>query len=110
MSDETLDRADAQFVLLFELHQLWKSRHRAVVMQNFTENAGWLQAGEASQVYGCLRVTRATQNAAFLRPQGKDVTRLDEVVRPGAWPRDGADGGGTIVGTDAGRYSFRRVD
>ena len=66
ISDQALDRADAQLVLFLELHQLRQPRHRAVVVQDFAEHPGRLQAGHARQIDRRFGVAGAAQHAAFL--------------------------------------------
>ena len=81
MGDQALDRADAQAVLLAELHQLRQARHCAVVVQDLAEHAGRLQPGHARKIDRRFGVPGAPQHAAILRAQGKDVTWLHKVVR-----------------------------
>ncbi len=50
MRNQTLDRANAQTVFAFELHQLRQTRHCSIVVQNFAENAGWLQSGQPCEI------------------------------------------------------------
>src|SRR2546430_7682676 len=71
VSDQTLNRADTQSVLLAKLHQLWQPRHRSVVMQNFTKHTHWLQTGHSRKINGRFRMPGATQHAAILRSQWK---------------------------------------
>ena len=79
--DQALNRADAQLVFFPELHQLGQARHRSVVVQDFAKHAGRLQARHPRQIDRRFGVTRAAQDAAFFRPQGEDMARLDKIVR-----------------------------
>ena len=60
-------------------HELRQARHGAVVVQDFAENTGGLQTGEAREIDRGFGVTRAAEDTTFLRAQRKDVTRLDEI-------------------------------
>src|SRR5256885_17212167 len=71
VSDQTLNRADTQSVLLAKLHQLWQPRHRSVVMQNFTKHARRLQPGQARKIDSRFRMPSPTQHAAILGSQWK---------------------------------------
>lgn len=81
MRDQTLDRADPQLVFLFELHQLRETCHRAVVVQDFAKHAGRLQPRHPREINRRFSVASPAQDATFLRAQGENVTRLDEVLR-----------------------------
>ena len=81
MGDQALDRADPQLVFFLELHQLRQTRHRSVVVQDFAEHTGRLQARQPRQIDCRLRMTGAPQNAAFLRAQRENVTRLHKILR-----------------------------
>ena len=110
MRDQTLDRTNAQLVLFLELHQFRQARHRPIVVQNFAKHAGRLQPRHPGEIDRCFGVTGAPQNAAFLRSQGEDMTRLDEILRHGLRFRDRADGRRAIMGADSRGHAFRRVD
>ena len=64
VGDQTLDRANAQPVFVAELHQLRKTRHGAVVVQNLAQHARRLQACHSCQIDSGLGVTGAPQHAA----------------------------------------------
>ena len=64
MGDQALDRANAQPVFVAELHQLRKTRHGAVVVQNLAQHARRLQPCHCGQIHSRLGVTGAPQHAA----------------------------------------------
>jgi hypothetical protein len=74
--DQALDRANAQPVFVAELHQLRKTRHAAVVVQNLAQHARRLQTCHSGQIHSGLGVTSAPQHAAVFCAQWKYVTRL----------------------------------
>ncbi len=79
-------------------------------MQDLAEDAGGLESGEAREVDRGFGMPGAAEHAAFLRPERKDMAGLDEIVRPGLRPRQGANGRGPVVRADAGGDAFGRVD
>src|SRR5262249_30674446 len=64
IGDQTLDRANAQPVLLVELHQLRKTSYGAIVVQNFTQHASPLKSCHPCQIHSSLGVTGAPEHAA----------------------------------------------
>ena len=109
MSDQTLNRANAQGVLFAEFHQLRQPRHRAVVMQNLAKHSGRLQPSHARKIDSRLCVTSPAQYAAILRPQGKDMTGLHEIFGRGFWIGNRQDRRRAIVCADSGSDTARRV-
>ena len=79
--DQALDGANAQGMLLAELHQLRQSRHRAIVVQNLAKHSSRLQPGHTCKIDRRLGVSGAPQHAAILRAQWKNVTWLRKVFR-----------------------------
>ena len=84
--------------------------HRAVVVHDFHQCAGRVEAGKVAEVNGGLGVAAATQHAVVLGVEGVHMTGTAEGRggRRGVGQR--ADGSGTVVGTHSGGAPFQLVD
>ena len=108
--DQVLDGDDLQLVLRRELEQLRQTLDRAVVIDDFGEDADQLKAGEARQVGRRFGVAGARQHAAGARDQRKDVARAQEVVGAAIVVGEGARGVGAFLGRDAGGHADAVID
>ncbi len=69
-----------------------------------------MQAGQDREVDRRLGVARALEHAARTGAQRKDVAGLHQLLRPRLRVGEYADGLGAVVGADARRDSFGRID
>ena len=107
--DQALDRANAQPMFFLELHQLRQPRHRSVVVQNFAENSGRLQSGEARKIHCRFGVAGAAQHTAVFCSQREDVAGLHEICRCRFRIGNRLNRRRTIVRADAGGHAVRRI-
>jgi len=63
-----------------KLHQLRQAGHRAVIVQNLAKHACWLQAGQTRKIDRRLGMPGASQHAAILCAQRKNMSRLHEII------------------------------
>ena len=99
--DQVGDRDHQQVVAAREAFQLRDARHRPVLVHDFADDAGRVEAGEAREVDGGLGLTGPDQHAAVARPEGRDMPRLRQI----GGLRRGIDGdanrGGAVGRRDA---------
>jgi hypothetical protein len=79
-------------------------------VQNFAKHAGRLESGQPGQIHRRLGMTGSTQNTAIFRSEREDMPGLIQIFRRGFWVCDREDGGGSIVGADAGGDATRGID
>ena len=97
VGDEVLDGHNLEAELLGHFLQLRHAGHGAVVVDDFDEGSGGIQAGEAGQVDGGLGVAGAHQHAAVAGAQGVDVAGTAQLRGFGGGVGQGADGAGAVV-------------
>jgi hypothetical protein len=110
VANQVGDGADLEIVTLRELFEVGTARHGAVVIQDLDDRRGGLEASETSEITARLSVPRASEHAAGLRHQRKDVTRLTQIFRLGFASNRRTNGLRTIVSGDAGRHTLCRFD
>src|ERR1051325_4342849 len=103
VANQISDTDDLQTVDAGELAQLRQPRHGAVFIHDFADDSGWIETGDARDIYRSFRLSRTNQHAALLRPQRKYMTGSREVLRLGAR----IDGGQDCRGAISRRYSRR---
>ena len=108
--DEIEDGAELELVLLLEREQVGQPRHGAVVLDDFAEHAGGIEARQAREVDRGLGVAAALEHAARLGAQRKDVAGLDEVAGLRFRVGEQADRLRAVLGADAGGDVVRGVD
>ena len=79
--DQVGDRDHLEPVPLAVRDQVGDAGHRPVLVHDLADDAGRVQARQAREVDGRLRLAGALEDAARLRAQREDVARLDEVAR-----------------------------
>ena len=79
--NEVGDRDHQQAVLPRELRQLRHARHRAVLVHDFADDAGRIEAGHARQIDGGFGLPRAHEHAAVARAQREHVPGSREIGR-----------------------------
>ena len=79
IGDQVLNAADFQPVLFLELEQLGQPGHRAVLVEDFADDGGGIEARQAGQIDGGLRVTCAPQDATRFALQREDMTGLHKI-------------------------------
>ncbi len=84
--------------------QVWKAGHAAVVVQDLADHARRGMARQLGEVAAGLGMAGAGQHATGLSHQGKDVTRLNEVLGLGCRRHGSKNGGCTVCRTDAGGH------
>src|SRR5438105_9131369 len=110
MGDQALNRANSKSVLLADLHQFGQTRHRTIMMQNFTKHPRGSETGHGGEVNCRFGVTCTPENTAILSPQWKDVARLNQVVRLRVWIRDRPNGFCPVMSADASRHPGCGID
>ena len=75
------DGEHLQVVHLAEFDQVGHTRHTAVFIHNFTDDAGRLEAGDAREVHTGFGLAGAHQDSAIASAQGKDVPGPREILR-----------------------------
>ena len=116
--DQIRDRDHQQLVPLRELRQLRHARHRAVVVHDFADDAGRIEAGDAGQVDGRLGLPGAHEHAAVARLERKHVAGPGEISGPGRRIDRRQHGDRAVARRDAGarhalgldRHAERRVE
>ena len=93
-----------------EFEELRHARHGAVVVHDFADDAGGVQAGDAREVDAGFGLAGANEDAAVARAQRKDVAGAGEILRARLRIDGGEDGDGAIGGADAGGDAEARVD
>src|SRR5437868_15058456 len=73
MGDQTLDCADSEAVLLADLHQFGQTRHRPIIVQNFTKDARGFETGHGREIDCRFGVPCTAEDTAILGAQRKDV-------------------------------------
>ena len=105
VADEVGHGGDLEIVLVGELDQVRHPGHVAVFAHDLADDAGGLEAGQAGEVHAAFGLAGAVEHAAFAGAQGKDVARGDEVFGHGPVGHGGQDGGGPVIGRDAGGHA-----
>ena len=108
--DELRDGDHVQAELLLEFDELGQARHRAVLVQDFADDAAGVQAGEGREVDRGFGVASALEHATRSGEERKDVAGLHERFWLGLRVGEDRDGLGSVVGGDAGRDPFGGVD
>ena len=62
------------------------------------QSGGRAQSGQAGEIYGRLRVSRAAEHSLVLCVKRMHMARSSEVRRLGVWIRQMAQRGGTVMG------------
>src|SRR5205085_7577268 len=81
MRDQLRHRHEGELMLGGELLELWTLRGRSIVVQDFTDDAGWRETRETREVDGGLGVTDTLQHAAFTRAEREDVSTMPQIAR-----------------------------
>jgi len=89
-------------VFLGELDQLGQTGHRAVVVHDFADDRGGLQASHAGQVATGFGVAGTNQHAAFAGGDRENVAGLHDVVGNGVLGHGHLNGPGAVGGGNAG--------
>ena len=108
--DQRRHVAKLQPPLLAEDLQLRQPRHRAVFVQNLTDDAVGGKPRHAHQIHGRLRMAGPNQYAAVARDQRKNVARRMEGVRHATRIRQARQRLRAVVCGNARRRPFVRVD
>ena len=107
---QIFDGDNGHVVLQGKVDALWRARHAAVVVGQFTEHAGWLEACQSHQIDGCFCVTTAGQNAARLRAQREDVARTVQIGRFCTVGNGGTNGRNTVGSRHASGHAVGCFD
>ncbi len=109
VGDELLDGDHLEPEALPELHQLGQALHRAVVIDQFADDAAGLEPGQHGEIYSRLGVAGALQHAARAGAQREHVAGLHQLVGAGIGIGEYLDRDGAIIGADAGRDALGGV-
>ncbi len=96
-------------MLFREFQELWQPGHGAVVIDDFRQHPGGMQAGETREVNGGLGVARPAQHAASAIAQRKNVAGTHQIGGPGPGIGQQPDGAGTVGGGNAGGHVARGI-
>ena len=90
--------------------EVGEPRHGPVVVHDLADHACRIKSGKPREIHRGLGMARAYQHAPFLGDERKHVTRGHDVaIVLGRVDGDG-DGVGAVMGRDAGRDPFPRLD
>ncbi len=84
--------------------------HRSVLVHDLADDAGRVETCEPGKIDGRFGLADALEHATGLRPQGEDVTGLDEVARLRGGRDCNLDRVRAIGGRDPGRHALARLD
>ena len=70
-----------EVVLQAEMYELRHARHTAIVVHDFADHSGWMQASQAGKINGRLRLASAFQHSTGARTKWKHVTRASQFLR-----------------------------
>ena len=110
IADQLGNRQKLQIVAPAKFSELRDAGHRAIVVHDFANHAGGIEARDASEIDGRLGLARADHHAAALRAQGKNVARACEVFRMRVGIDRGENRGGAIGGADASGGAAAGID
>ena len=102
VGDEVLDRAELEAVLLPETQQLRDAGHRAVVVDDFRQDPGGTQTGEAGEIDGGLGVSGPAQDSAGAVAERENMAGPHEVAGRGGAVGEEPDRAGAVGGGNAG--------
>ena len=108
--DEVGDGADFQLMLRGKFDEIGQARHATVVLEDFANHGGRLQAGQAGEVATGFGMAGAYQHTAVFRRQREDMTRTDDVGGAGVAGDGGLYGACAIRGGNAGGHPLRGFD
>ena len=66
VSNQVLDAADFQPVLLLELQELRQSGHRSILVEDFADNGGGIESRQTGQIDRGLCMPRTSQDTALV--------------------------------------------
>ena len=72
--DQIIDGDEGQAMAAREFLELGSTRHRAVIVHNFAEHAGGLEARELCEIHGSFRVAGPREYAGRIRAKRENVT------------------------------------
>ncbi len=109
--DEVRDRNHVQVVLTSEPTKLRLASHAHLVfVDDLAEDSSRVQPSHPGEIDGGLSVARSLEHAALASFQREDVAGTGEVSGAGSGVHHGEDGGGTVIGRDAGGGVVAVVD
>ena len=110
VTNQVGDRTDANTALARKALEVRPARHAAVFVQDLDDHGGRFEPGKPREIAAGFGMPGTRQDAARLRHDGENMTRLAEVVGAGVRRDRRPDRAGAIVRGYAGRYSFGRLD
>ena len=110
VGDEIGDGNQLQAMLFRKFSDLRAARDRAVVVDQFADDADRRQAGELAEIDGGFRMTRAHQHAAFAGDQRENMAGTREIGRADIRIGEVAHRQRPVVGRYAGRRAVLEVD
>ena len=108
--DELRDRDHVQAELLLEFDELGQARHRAVLVQDFTDDSARVEAGEGREVDRGFGVAGALEHAAGSGEERENMSGLYKGLGLGLRVGEDRDGLRAVVGGDASGDAFGGVD
>ena len=101
VADEIGYREHLHVVFAAKIDELRHTRHGAVFIHDFADDAGRIESGNASQVDGGFGLPSANENATVSSAQRKHVAGPGEILGPSFRVDGGQDGDGAIGSADA---------
>ncbi len=102
VANEVGDGQEFHAVLAAEFDELRDARHGAVVVHDFADHAGVIEAGQAREIDRRFGLSGADEDSAIAGAQGVDVSWAGEIFRMSVGIGGGEDGGGAVCGAGAG--------
>ena len=108
--DQIRNGANLEIVQLGESLQIFTAGHGAIVVHDLADHSGRLTPCQCRQITGRLGMACPAENAARIRHQRKDMTRLNQIRSLCAPGNGGLNRAGTIRGGNAGGHAFSGLD
>ena len=108
--DQVRDAAHLDVALFGEHCQFWHAGHFAVGLGDLANDPSGRQTGQTAQIDDAFRLPGAHQRATIHRPQREDMARPRQVRRLRIRVHRGENGRRAILGRDASRDPFGRLD
>jgi len=110
VANEIRDREHLHIVFAAKIDELRHTRHGAVFIHDFADNARRIESGNAGQVDGGFGLTSTNENATVTSAQREHVARPGKILGPGLGVDGGEDGDSAIGSADAGGDAELGID
>ena len=96
VADQVGDGQQLHSVQAAKFQQLRRARHGAVIVHDFADHAGMIEAGDPRQIHGCFGLSRAHEHAAVPRAQCVHVPGPRQIFGTRVRIRGGQNRGGAV--------------